>query len=150
MAHRAARACPTKVDTGFVARHAQKQKVRVCLAILSAPDRLYVITRNGEDAELTYCAEQDWMTADAALNDAYQAAMAAMKQVDSGLEAKDRGAVVNLRAAQRAWITFRDAACAAEGYPMHGGSAEPMVIYACRARLTDQRAEDLGYLGAAE
>ena len=100
--------------------------------------------------ELTYCAEQDWMTADAALNDAYQAAMAAMQQVDAGLEAKDRGAVVNLRAAQRAWIIFRDAACAAEGYPMHGGSAEPMVIYACRARLTDQRAEDLGYLGAAE
>ena len=34
------RACQTKVDTGFVARHAEKQKVRVCLAILSSPDRL--------------------------------------------------------------------------------------------------------------
>ena len=100
--------------------------------------------------EMTYCAEQDWMTADTALNDAYRAAMAAMKRVDAGLEAKDRGAVVNLRDAQRAWITFRDAACAAEAYPMHGGSAEPMVIYACRARLTDQRAADLGYLGEAE
>ena len=33
------RACPTKVDTGFVG-HAQKQTVRVCLAILSSPDRL--------------------------------------------------------------------------------------------------------------
>ena len=36
----APRACQTKVDTGFVARHAEKQKVRVCLAILSSPDRL--------------------------------------------------------------------------------------------------------------
>ena len=34
------RACQTKVGTGFVARHAEKQKVRVCLAILSSPDRL--------------------------------------------------------------------------------------------------------------
>ena len=34
------RALQTKVDTGFVAGHAQKPKVRVCLAILSASDRL--------------------------------------------------------------------------------------------------------------
>jgi uncharacterized protein YecT (DUF1311 family) len=26
---------------------------------------------------------------------------------------------------------------------MHGGSAEPMVIYGCRARLTKQRTADL-------
>ena len=32
------------MDTGFVARHAEKQKVRVCLAILSSPDRLYLAT----------------------------------------------------------------------------------------------------------
>ena len=38
--HRHIGACPTKVDTGFAARHAKKQRVRVCLAILSAPDRL--------------------------------------------------------------------------------------------------------------
>ena len=96
--------------------------------------------------EMTYCAEQDWMLADAALNDAYKAAMVVQKSVDDGLEAKDRGAVVSLRDAQRAWITFRDAACAAEGYQMHGGSAEPMVIYGCRARLTDQRVADLQIL----
>ena len=29
------------MDTGFVARHAKKQKVRVCLAILSSSDSLY-------------------------------------------------------------------------------------------------------------
>lgn len=99
--------------------------------------------------ELTYCAEQDWMTADADLNDAYKAAMTAMKNVDANLDAQDRGAVENLRNAQRAWITFRDAACAAEGYPMHGGTAEPMVIYGCRALLTQQRAEALWYLAEA-
>jgi uncharacterized protein YecT (DUF1311 family) len=98
--------------------------------------------------ELTYCAEQDWIATDNDLNEAYKVAMAAMKAVDAGLDADQRGAVENLRNAQRAWITFRDAACAAEGYLMHGGTAEPMVIYSCRARLTAQRAEDLFYLGA--
>ena len=29
------------VDTGFVARHAQKQKVRICSATLSSPDRFW-------------------------------------------------------------------------------------------------------------
>ena len=99
--------------------------------------------------ELTYCAEQDWMRADAELNDAYKAAMAVLKAVDGGLEPADRGAVVNLRNAQRAWITFRDAACAAEGYQMHGGSAEPMLIYGCRARLTEARVADLQYISEA-
>ncbi len=100
--------------------------------------------------EMTYCAEQDWIRADAELNDAYKAAMAVMKSVDDGLEPADRGAVGNLRDAQRAWITFRDAACAAEGYQMNGGTAEPMVIYGCRARLTAERTTNLGYLGEAE
>ena len=29
---------------------------------------------------------------------------------------------------------------------MHGGSAEPMVIYGCRARLTEERTLGLYYL----
>ena len=93
--------------------------------------------------EMTYCAEQDWLMQDADLNDAYAAAKAAMRQVDAGLPKAERGAEAYLRDAQRAWIGFRDSACAAEGYLMHGGSAEPMVIYGCRARLTEARALDL-------
>lgn len=100
--------------------------------------------------ELTYCAEQEWMTADADLNDAYGAVRDLMRQVDAGLPEDQKGAEANLKAAQRAWITFRDAACAAEGYMMHGGSAEPMVIYGCRARLTESRAEDLWQLAGSE
>lgn len=100
--------------------------------------------------ELTYCAEQEWMTADADLNDAYGAARDLMRQVDAGLPEDQKGAEANLKAGQRAWITFRDAACAAEGYMMHGGSAEPMVIYGCRARLTESRAEDLWQLAGSE
>lgn len=93
--------------------------------------------------ELTYCAEQDWMAADAALNAAYKAARQAQQAIDADLPAAERGAEAQLRDAQRAWVSFRDAACAAEGYQMHGGSAEPMVIYGCRARLTEARTADL-------
>lgn len=96
--------------------------------------------------ELTFCAEQDWMAADARLNAVYRLAVAAMKQVDAGLPRDQRGAEEALRRAQRAWIAYRDAACEAEGWPMHGGSAEAMLIYGCRARLTEDRSRDLGYL----
>ena len=98
--------------------------------------------------EMTFCAEQDWQRADRDLNDAYKAAMAQMKSVDSNLPKAQQGAAAHLKAAQRAWVTFRDEACAAEGYLMHGGSAEPMVIYGCRANLTQQRAEGLWQLAA--
>lgn len=93
--------------------------------------------------EMTFCAEQDWMAADDGLNRAYRRVQAAMKAIDADLPKEQRGAEGALRAAQRAWITFRDQACAAEGYAMHGGSAEPMLVYSCRARLTRQRSQDL-------
>ncbi len=121
--------------------------IGVALLPVAAPAQEVDCASAEAQVELTYCAEQDWMRADAVLNDAYQVALAVLTSVDAGLEAQDRGAVVNLRNAQRAWITFRDAACAAEGYQMHGGSAEPMVIYGCRARLTEARTADLQAIG---
>lgn len=96
--------------------------------------------------EMNACAEQDWMDADADLNAAYGEAIAIMQLYDEDLPKSEKGAEANLRAAQRAWVTFRDAACAAEGYAMHGGSAEPLLIYGCRARLTQQRAVELRML----
>lgn len=96
--------------------------------------------------ELTFCAEQDWMAADADLNDAYQQARGVLQTIDANLPAAQRGADQALRDGQRAWITYRDQACAAEGYMMHGGSAEAMLIYGCRARLTEERTEGLRML----
>ena len=100
--------------------------------------------------EMTYCAKRDWQIADADLNAAYQAAQGSMKAVDLDLAENEQGASRNLRDAQRAWVTFRDAACAAEGYPSHGGSIEPMIIFYCRARLTEDRAADLWTLSGQE
>lgn len=93
--------------------------------------------------ELTFCAEQDWSAADARLNTAYKTALFAMKDIDRNLGLSDQGAESALRTAQRAWVSFRDNTCDAEGWAMHGGSAEPMVIYGCRARVTADRADEL-------
>lgn len=93
--------------------------------------------------ELTYCAELEWLAADDELNVAYRSARETMRAVDAGLPEAERGAEAALKAAQIAWVTFRDNACAAEAYPAHGGSIAPMLIYLCRERLTRARTGDL-------
>ena len=100
--------------------------------------------------ELTFCAEQDWLAADEELNAAYKAAMAVMREMDAALGQGDKAGEAFLRQAQRDWISFRDNACAAEAWPLHGGSAEPMVIFGCRARLTGERTMGLYYLTEME
>jgi uncharacterized protein YecT (DUF1311 family) len=99
-------------------------------------------------SELNQCAYADWEAADAQLNLAYKRAMALLKEWDAGLPPEERGGAEALRNAQRAWITFRDEACAAEGYAMKGGSAEPLLVYGCMRRLTEERTNHL--LGMVE
>lgn len=94
-------------------------------------------------AEMTDCAGKEFQAADAQLNATYKQAVAAAHDFDSGLQPAQQGAETALRAAQRAWLGYRDAACASEGYLYHGGTMEPMVEAACMARLTRQRTEDL-------
>lgn len=99
--------------------------------------------------EMTYCAEKDWEAADKELNAAYAAAMRQMRQTDTALRevaADLAGAEQALKEAQRAWIAYRDKACAAYGFLARGGTMEPMLIYQCNADLTRQRTQDLEYL----
>ncbi|WP_306142302.1 lysozyme inhibitor LprI family protein [Roseibium sp. MMSF_3412] len=93
--------------------------------------------------EMTYCAEQDWLEADAALNTVYGLAMAKMRETDGYLPDNLKGAANALRDAQRAWIPYRDKACAAYGYLARGGTLEPQPIYSCRADLTRSRVGEL-------
>lgn len=94
-------------------------------------------------SELNQCAYQDWEAADVELNAAYKEAMALLQGWDEGLPAAERGGAKALKEAQRAWITFRDQACAAEGYAMKGGSAEPLLFYGCMRLLTVERTAHL-------
>lgn len=96
--------------------------------------------------ELTYCAEKDWEAADKELNTAYAAAMKAMRAMDADLSADLKGAAEALKEAQRAWVPYRDKACAAAGFLARGGSMEPMLVYSCLAELTEQRTQELEQL----
>jgi uncharacterized protein YecT (DUF1311 family) len=93
--------------------------------------------------DLNACAAEDLAWADEDLNAAYAGARAAMRSLDADQSEDTSDAEDALRAAQRAWIAFRDLACAAEGYTVAGGSIEPMVVLMCMTRLTETRAEDL-------
>lgn len=82
---------------------------------------------------LNACLADVWHASDTALNDVYQRLMANLGPDDAE----------TLREAQRAWITFRDAACDVEAGQMRGGSGEPMLWFGCLGRLTDRRVGDL-------
>lgn len=98
--------------------------------------------------EMTYCAEQAWMAADGDLNLAWDLAMTQARQMQAALPPDAPVDIPgDLRAAQRVWIDFRDLACAAESHMAWGGSMAPMLVYACRERLTRQRTEDLRLFG---
>ncbi|MEP5732064.1 MAG: lysozyme inhibitor LprI family protein [Sulfitobacter sp.] len=76
------------------------------------------------------CAALEYREADAALNEAWKSARAFAKQIGQGDA---------LLQAQRAWLTYRDQACAVQASPYAGGSIQPMVLNSCLAALTDAR-----------
>jgi uncharacterized protein YecT (DUF1311 family) len=130
-------------------RRARRIPHAICLLALLAPGTGLAQDVDCSDPvtqmDMTYCAERDWQAADEKLNAAYGRAMSAMKRMDADLADSPAlaGAADALRDAQRAWIPYRDAACAAYGFQARGGSMEPMLIYQCRADLTGQRTREL-------
>ncbi len=85
--------------------------------------------------ELNQCAAQAYQAADDELNAVYQTVVSRLEDNSASLE--------KLRAAQRAWIGFRDAECAFESSAVEGGSAQPMVRNGCLETLTAERTEQL-------
>ena len=83
--------------------------------------------------ELNVCAARARDKADAELNKVYRELM------------KDTGTTerAKLRAAQLAWIKFRDAHCDYESVGNKGGSIYPMVVSFCLAKITDTRTKQL-------
>lgn len=83
--------------------------------------------------ELNQCAARARDRADAELNKVYRELM------------KDAGTTerAKLRAAQLAWIKFRDTQCDYESVGNKGGSIYPMVMSFCLARVTNARVKQL-------
>ncbi|GAA6208272.1 lysozyme inhibitor LprI family protein [Cognatishimia sp. WU-CL00825] len=96
---------------------------------------------------MNQCAHLEWQAADQDLNLAYGIAMAQAKSQDAYISQTDIPAATLLRNAQRAWIDFRDKACALEGTIARGGSMQPLLYWSCFARETRQRTESLRLFG---
>lgn len=87
--------------------------------------------------DMNACAAEEYRAADATLNAVWPGAVSWAR--GAGLEEE-------LRTAQRAWIAFRDAACAVEAGAWAGGTMEPYANAACMTRLTVARTMDLRVL----
>ena len=96
---------------------------------------------------MTACARIDFEKADAELNDIWPKLKTDAEDSDKGSDKHDYADA--LLASQRAWIVFRDAECAWQGFEAHGGSLEPMLVAGCEARLTRDRIKQL-QTGASE
>ncbi|MEL7255598.1 MAG: lysozyme inhibitor LprI family protein [Pseudomonadota bacterium] len=89
---------------------------------------------SGTTADMAACGSAEFQLADAELNAVYGRAMAA---------AERGGFAADLRAAQRLWIPYRDAACHVEAAPYAGGSIAPLIFVGCLTRLTEERTQGL-------
>lgn len=86
---------------------------------------------NPESQQLmNICAGRDYKKADAALNAAWEPAKAFAEAI---------GQDEALLEAQRAWLSYRDAACDVHASPYEGGSIQPLIRATCLSELTAQR-----------
>ena len=101
-------------------------------------------------AEMNICAGIDYRRADNDLNAAYRTAIAEAQARDRELRTMGStgdtrpGYEATLRAAQRAWLVYREQQCTWQGYnEARGGSMESMVYGGCMAALTRGRIIEL-------
>jgi uncharacterized protein YecT (DUF1311 family) len=109
----------------------------VCLGVLSGMPTAIAGNCNDQStqSDLNICADQDFKTADKALNEVYRTIVQRLSQDPEG---KTR-----LTAAQKAWIGFRDAECDFQSGNSIEGSIHPMLVLMCRTGLTQKRTDEL-------
>jgi uncharacterized protein YecT (DUF1311 family) len=90
----------------------------------------------GPNAEQTRCYFDEAQAADRELNLVYNKIRKILSPADQSM----------LQTAQRLWVQFRDANCAAEKELYDGGSAAPMVYAACLGADTRQRTTELNVM----
>ena len=90
---------------------------------------------------MNICAGRDYQAADRELNEVWKKASARAKQTDTGVGNGTQQR--ELLAAQRAWLTFRDAQCSFEANQYRGGSIMPLIRSTCLTALTKARTEQL-------
>ncbi|MGL4320663.1 MAG: lysozyme inhibitor LprI family protein [Paracoccaceae bacterium] len=94
---------------------------------------------DGTQQEMNACTYAAWQAADAELNAVYADIIAGLMASDAAYPPEGKSEEERLRIAQRAWVAYRDANCDVAGYPMRGGSAEPLLINECYRTMTEDR-----------
>jgi uncharacterized protein YecT (DUF1311 family) len=84
-------------------------------------------------AAMNICAGQEYRTADAALNRAYQ-------QLVAKLDTEEKS---QLKEAQTAWLKYRDTNCDFVADQYKGGSIRPTILGLCLADVTRNRTAEL-------
>ena len=119
-------------------------------ATLDAEAREYRCNDPQNQAEMNICAGISFQRADNDLNAAYRVAIAAAQANDREFRAMGTtgdtrpGYEAVLRAAQRAWVAYREQHCTWAGYnEARSGSMESMIYNGCRTIATRARIGEL-------
>jgi uncharacterized protein YecT (DUF1311 family) len=94
-------------------------------------------------SEMNDCAGRNFEAADKQLNRVYREVVQRLADDSDGLG--------KLKAAERAWVAYRDAECSFIAMSVEGGSIYPTIWLGCRESMTADRTAALnGYLTCAE
>ncbi len=110
---------------------------------VAAQDELPDCTNQMDQNTMTRCAGLDFDKADAELNRIWPGLKKDAQEADAEAFEGNGGYLDALLASQRAWLAYRDAECALQGFEARGGSMEPMLVYACLAEKTTARIKEL-------
>lgn len=102
------------------------------------------VCRSMNTADLIECESAIGREADENLNRTFQRLLQVIRTRSADVlgPGVDSVAVARLRAAQRAWVAFRDAECVLVG-ALNGGSASVMASSGCFRQLTEARTRQL-------
>lgn len=94
--------------------------------------------------EMNFCADKDYQAADKELNKAYDAALASTKSRDDEKPYDAKSFEEAMRAAQRAWVAYRDADCKdLIAQEWSGGTGTTAASLGCMTEKTIQRTKEL-------
>ena len=94
--------------------------------------------------EMNICADRELAAADAGLNEAYKKALEKAAGQDAPVPYNAKAYEAALRAAQRAWIAFRDADCkGVVPFEWGGGTGTTAAVLGCMSAKTKARTKEL-------
>lgn len=91
--------------------------------------------------KMNFCASEEFKAEDDALNTVWAELKSVMENGELGYDFDL--SFKPLLAGQRAWITYRDKQCEAEGSAFEGGTVQSQIVTACLARMTSARSVEL-------